>query len=260
MRARASLVFTVAMALCAHADERMPAAANDATVPAAIATAERTHGPRSREVADALAQAVDAAREDFRIETHADDFIALARREVELRRDINGESSLAYARALRRLGYALVAAYANEDAQRQFERVQAIIDALGATADADARADAAIDLGYVLRVQRKDLARAVESIESGLSLSAKLPARRRIWKPITVATVGARIVMPKPSTLRSGRLASASPTPTSRTMRPVRKSWTARVRQFTARSTVAKNVVCEARSGKAFAVTPTCWK
>ena len=32
------------------------------------------------------------------------------------------------------------------------------------------------------------------------------------------------------------------------------------VRRFTIRSTVAKKAVCEARSGKALAVMPTCWK
>lgn len=172
-------IFAAALALFALAGPCTALPANDADMQAAIATAERAHGPRSRQVADALAQALDAAREDFRIETNSAEWVALARREVELRRALDGESSMAYARALDRLGLALSAMYANDEAERQFVQAGSVIDALGAKADVNVRADIAIDLGYILRIERKDLARAAESIESGLSMSSTLPPRRR---------------------------------------------------------------------------------
>jgi CHAT domain-containing protein len=180
MRVSGSLIFAALIAFGAHA--ATPPSRADVS---AIAAAERVHGAKSREVADALARAIDATRDDFRIETDAEAFVVLARREVALRSALDGESSLVYAQALGRLGYALAAVYANDEAERTFARAKEIIDALRPAASADVRANAAIDLGYIRRLQRKDLAQASDVIESGLALAPTLPARRRaqalIW-------------------------------------------------------------------------------
>ena len=156
-----------------------PVDAAEAAARSALAAAEHRHGAQSREVADALAALIDAERDDFRIETHAAEVEALARRELALRQQLDGDQSLAYAKALARLGHALSAEFANDEAARQFERANAIVKALGDRASADAQADAAIDRGYIRRLQRHDLDEAVVQIEAGLKLAPGLSPLRR---------------------------------------------------------------------------------
>ncbi|MGA9341010.1 MAG: CHAT domain-containing protein [Rhodanobacteraceae bacterium] len=165
---------------------RMASAASPQTVDAAettarsaLSAAEHHHGAQSHEVADALAALVDAERDDFRVETHPAEVEALARREVALRAQLDGQMSLAYAEALARLGYALSSRFANDEAAQQFEHAHAIVAALGDRADAAARANAELDLGYIRRLQRRDLDEAVVQIEAGLELAPGLSPLRR---------------------------------------------------------------------------------
>lgn len=78
--------------------------------------------------------------------------------------------------------------------------------------------------------------------------TAKLPARRSTWNVMSTAMVGARPSTPKPTTLSTGRKASAAATPQRFTARPVAKVCVSKVSTFTARSMVAKKRVRVARS------------
>jgi prepilin-type processing-associated H-X9-DG protein len=151
----------------------------------ALAVAERRHPAPSREVADALAAVVDAQRADFTIELDGVGAEALARREVEMRRTLDGENSIPYAHALVRLGYAMSSHYANTDAVAQFDRAKAIVDALGDKATPAERAGFALDQGYGWRNQRTRYAEAVALIESAIAIDPALPplrrARAHVW-------------------------------------------------------------------------------
>ena len=131
------------------------------------------------EAAQALSAFIDARKLDFTIETHAAEIETLARREIEIRAKVDGESSSAYARALSHLAYALVAKSDNDEASHLFEEAHAIVDAPGSKADVKTRADASIDRGYIRRVQRREFPEAVAMIDAALASAPNLPALRR---------------------------------------------------------------------------------
>lgn len=139
----------------------------------------------TRRDADALARRIDAELADFRVDTDAVAVEALARRELALRGQLDGEASLAYVHALSRLGFALAARNANDAAAAQFERAWKVVAALGDRAGAGERARADIDLGFARRNQRTHFAEAVDLIRKGLARNGALPplerARAQSW-------------------------------------------------------------------------------
>src|SRR5262249_30869297 len=128
--------------------------ASDASMERSFDAIAKTHGS-PREVADALAAFIEARKADFTIETHANEVEALARREIALRASADGDDSPAYARALGRLGYALIANSETDEAAHAFERAYAIA-ANPANADAKLRADTSIDSANARRLQRRE--------------------------------------------------------------------------------------------------------
>ncbi|MGH8122659.1 MAG: hypothetical protein ACREPT_07780, partial [Rudaea sp.] len=176
----------ILLALAAPAHARRANSAPPGDVSASAAAGVDTKVPRS---ADASARRIDAELADYRIDTDAVAVEALARRELALRRSQDGEASLAYAHALSRLGFALAARNANDDAAAQFERAWKIVAALGKRASAGEQARADINLGFARRNQRTHFAEAIELIRKGL-------ARHGALTPLERARAQSWLVMP----------------------------------------------------------------